>query len=443
MAANDAGQLWSGTLQIGKEVTAGTAVAATRKLYTREPALTIERDPRVHRFATTTRDNVRAYTNGPVMAGGSLSMPMSADEILEMLLIGVQGAVTPTTPAGDTLGRLWTFKPAGALDSATLEWADGARTWQGAGFKGNSITITGAANEANDLSIDLFGNDVVAGSLTGALSERVPTFFEGWQTRLYIDLFAGTPGTTPVPGVLRNWNVSINNNLARVYTADNTLAANRITAGELDMTAQFTFDAYASRSLTEFNNWAAGTQRLVRLEFQGPADEIEAGANEVQTLTTTGTPAGGDFTLVVLGQTTGVIAFDATAGAVATAINAALAVLGTGHTVGTSGGPLPAGIPITFSGAQVSGRDIPAITVGTNSLTGGTTPAPAIAQTTPGRSGRKYVAIDLPGAWTAVNIGGSADGVRTYEFSFQPIYQTTIAAMGQILCHNARTAAYA
>lgn len=439
---NDSGQLWSGTLQIGKEVSSGVAVAATRKLYTREPALTIERDPRVHRFATTTRDNVRAYTNGPVMAGGSLSMPMSADEILEMLSIGVQGGVTPTTPSGATNARLWTFKPAGALDSATLEWADGARTWQGVGFKGNSLTITGAANEANDLSIDLFGNDVVAGSLTGALAERVPTFFEGWQTRLYVDAFAGTPGTTPVPGVLRNWTVTINNNLARVYTADNTLAANRLTAGELDMTAQFTFDAYQARSLTEFNNWAAGTQRLVRLEFLGPADEIEAGANEVQTITVSGTPTGGTFDVLVLGQTV-TLAFDDTNTEVQTKINAGLAALGTGHTVSVAGSGFPGNAAtVTFDGAQVGGREIPEMTLASNDLTGGTTPDVAFATTTPGRSGRKYVTITLPGAWTAVNLGGSADQVRTYEFSFQPIYSATLAAMGEIACHNARATAF-
>lgn len=440
--SNDSGQLWSGTLQIGKEVSSGVAVAATRKLYTREPMLSIERDPRVHRFATTTRDNVRAYTNGPVQAGGSLSMPMSADEILEMLSIGVQGGVTPTTPSGATAARLYTFKPAGALDSATLEWADGARTWQGVGFKGNQITISGAAGEANDLQVDLFGNDVVAGSLTGALSERVPTFFEGWQTRLYIDAFTATPGTTPIPGVLRNWNVQINNNLARVYTADNTLSANRLTAGELDMTAQLTFDAYQSRSLTEFNNWAAGTQRLVRLEFLGPADEIEAGANEVQTITVSGTPTGGTFILNVMGQAV-TLNFDDTSTEVQTAINAALAVLGTGHTVGVSGSGFPGNAAtVTFSGAQVSARDIPVMTLTTNSLTGGTDPDVALATTTPGRSGRKYVAISLPGAWTAVNLGGSADGVRTYEFSLQPLYQTTIAAMGQIDVQTSRTAIF-
>lgn len=440
--ANDAGQLWSAVQQWGKETTAGTAVAATRKMYLRDPNLTITRDPRVHRFATGTRDNVRAYTNGPIQAGGSVAMPLSADEILELLLISVQGAVTPTTPSGATNARLWTFKPAGALDSATIEWADGARTWQGAGYRGNQLTIQGAVGDENTVSLDLFGTNVVAGSLTGSLSERVPTFMEGWQTRLYIDTFTATPGTTPIPGVLRNWNVQMNNNLARVYTADNTLGANRITSGELDVTSTLTFDAYASRALTEFNNWAATTQRLVRLEFLGPADGIEAGANEVQTLSTTGTPAAGDFTLVVLGQTTAAIAYNASASDIQTAINNALAVLGTGHTVGVTGGALPTNAPITFSGAQVSGRDIPAITVGTNSLTGGTAPAPAIAQTTPGRSGRRSVCIDLPGAWTSVNIGGSADGVRTYEFGLQAIYQTTLASMAQILCTTDRTSAF-
>jgi hypothetical protein len=391
---------------------------------------------------TGTRDNVRAYTNGPIAAGGSLSIPLSADELLELFLISVQGAVTPTTPPGATAARLWTFKPAGALDSATIEWADGARTWQGAGYRGNSLTLTGAANEENTVSLDLFGTDVVGGSLTGALSERVPTFMEGWQARIYIDAFTATPGTTPVPGLLRNWNVQINNNLARVYTADNTLAANRVTSGELDVTATLTFDAYPARALTEFNNWAATTQRMVRLEFLGPADEIEAGANEVQTITVSGTPTGGTFVTRLLGQDI-TLNFDDTNTEAQTTINTALAVLGTGHTVTVTGGPLPgSALTVTFSGAQVSARDIPLMTLTTNGLTGGSSPDVAYATTTPGRTGRRYVIVDLPGAWTSVNLGGSADGIRTYEFALQAIYQTTLASMAQILAHNARTAAF-
>jgi hypothetical protein len=438
------GQLWSSVAQWGLETTAGTAVAATRKMYLREPVLSRERAPRVHRFATGTRDNVRAYTNGPITASGSFSMPLSAAEILEVLAISVQGGVTATTPSGATNARLFTYKPVGSLDSITMEWDDGARVYEGVGMRGNSMTIAGSAMEENTVSVDLFGTDVtVGGSLTGALSERTPSFFEGWQTRLYIDSFSATPGTTPMPGLLRNWSVQFNNNLGRVYTADNTLAANRITSGELDITATLTFDAYAAQTATEFANWDATTLRMLRLEFLGPADGIEAGANEVQTVNTTGVPTGGTFTLRVLGQTTAAIDFDATAGEVQTAINNALAVLGTGHTVACTVGPLTTDpVTVTFSGAQVAGREIPTMSMVTNSLTGGTAPSTTFGTTTPGRSGREYVVIDLPGAWTSVNLGGSADGVRTYEMGFQSIYQSTLASMASIAAQTSRTAMF-
>lgn len=437
------GQIWSGKVQIGKETTAGTAVAATRILYTREPALTRERAARPHRFATGTRDNVRAFTNGPITAGGAFSMPLSAAEILEVLAITVQGGVSPTTPSGATNARLFTFKPTGSLDSATIEWDDGARVHEGVGMRGNSLTIAGSAMEENTVSIDLFGTDVTTGgSLTGALSERTPSFFEGWQARLYIDAFTATPGTTPIPGLLRNWSVQLNNNLGRVYTADNTLAANRVTSGELDVTATLTFDAYPTRAATEFANWDATTMRMLRLEFLGPADGIEAGANEEQTITVSGTPTGGTFVLNVLGQAV-TLNFDDTATEVQTAINAALAVLGTGHTVGVTGSGFPGNAAtVTFSGAQVSGRDIPIMTLTTNGLTGGTAPDVALATTTPGRSGREYVVIDLPGAWSNVNLGGSADQIRTYEFGFQSVYQSTLAAMASIACQTSRTSIF-
>lgn len=439
----NAGQLWSAVSQWGLESTPGTAVAATRKMYLREPSLSRERAPRVHRFATGTRDNVRAYTNGPITASGSFSMPLSAAEILETLAITVQGGVSPTTPSGATNARLFTFKPTGSISSMTMEWDDGARVWEGVGMRGNSMTIAGSAMEENTVTVDLFGTDVTTGgSLTGALTERTPTFFEGWQTRMYIDAFAGTPGTTPIPGLLRNWSVQVNNNLGRVYTADNTLAANRITSGELDITATLTFDAYASQTATEFANWDATTLRMLRLEFLGPADGIEAGANEAQTIEVTGTPTGGDFVINVLGQSV-TLNYDDTASEVQTAINAALAVLGSGHTVAVTGSGFPGNVAtVTFSGAQVSGRNIPQITLTTNGLTGGSTPGVTLATTTPGRSGREYVVIDLPGAWTSVNLGGSADGVRTYEFGYQSIYQSTLASMMSIACQTSRTSMF-
>jgi len=327
-----AGELWRSTSQWGVEVTPGTAVAATRKMYFREPTLTIERGSGVYRVATGTRDNVRGMTHGPTTAGGSVPQIMSADEIIEPLLLAIKGGVTPTTPAMATNTRLWTFTP-GDLDSATIEWDDGARPWQGAGYRVNQLTIAGSAMDENTVQCDLFGTDVVQNALTGALADRTPTFIQGYQTRVYIEAFAGTPGTTVVSGFLRNWNVQLNNNLGRVYTADNTLAANRVVSGELDVTAKLTVDANSAQALTEFDNWAAGTRRMIRLEFQDETAFIET----------------------------------------------------------------------TF---------------------------------------RKFVTVDIPGEWTAQNIGSSADGIRQYELDLQSIYQSTLAAMVRIRVQNARASAW-
>jgi hypothetical protein len=444
MTVPASGQLWSTTFQIGKETTPGTSVPATRIVYFNpDGTLSRTRAPRPHMFAVGRRDNTLAYTNGPIQAAGSVGLPLSAEEALELFLISVQGGVTPTTPTGATAGRQWVFKPTSTLDSATLEWDDGARGWKGLGVRGDQLTIAGAVADTNMITASLFATDVQQGSLTGSLTQRVPTFLEGWQTRLYMDAFGNAPGNSQIPGLLRNWSVQLQNNLGRVYTADNTLATNRIVTGQLDVTAKLTFDANPSQALTEFNNWDAATKRTIRLEFVGPSAEIEAGVNEVQTLTITGTPTGGTLTLTAMGQTTATIAFNAASGAVQTAINNALASLGSTYTVAVSGGPWPgSAMVVTFSGTGVAARNVGPITANLASLTGGT-PAFAAVETTPGYSGGRSVLVDIPGAWTAVNLGANADGIRTYELDLQSVYEpTTLAAMLAVTCQNSRATAY-
>lgn len=437
------GQLWATRFQIGKEVTPGTGVAATRVAYfNSDGTLTRTRAPREHRFAVGRRDNILDYTNGPIEAAGSVGMPMSASEILELLSITVQGSVTPTTPTGATAGRQWVFKPSSTTDSATLEWDDGARQWRGLGVKGNGLTIQGSVADTNMVSCDLFATDVALNSLTGALTERVPTFIEGWQTVVYVDAFGTAPGRTQIPSFLRNWNIPFNNQLGRLYLAGNTLATNRITQGELQASGTFTIDAYSTQAATEFANWDAGTKRVVRLEFLGTRGSIESSINEAQTITITGTPTGGSVTLSVLGQPV-VIPYNSNAAAVKTLIDTALAVYGTGYTVTVTGGALPALTTVTFDGAGVAGRDIGQISLVTNSLTGGTSPDVTLATTVPGYYGGERVTVDIPGAWTAVDLSGQNDNVRTYDLTFQSVYEpTTLASMIAYTCFNSRTALY-
>lgn len=105
------------------------------------------------------------------------------------------------------------------------------------------------------------------------------------------------------------------------------------------------------------------------------------GTNEVQTVTITGTPTGGNFTLTFSGQTTANIAHNATSGAVQTALEA-LSNIAPGDVVVT-GGPGP-GTPyvVTFGGAYGK-TNVPVMTAA-HTFTGGTTPNVAVTTTTEG-----------------------------------------------------------
>lgn len=102
---------------------------------------------------------------------------------------------------------------------------------------------------------------------------------------------------------------------------------------------------------------------------------LDAGTQETQTVTITGGPTGGSFTLNPLGIVTGAIAWNATAAAVQTALRTA-----TGRTditvTGANGGPYTVKFPAALGNvAQMAG---------VSSLTGGTAPAVVVATTTPG-----------------------------------------------------------
>jgi hypothetical protein len=79
------------------------------------------------------------------------------------------------------------------------------------------------------------------------------------------------------------------------------------------------------------------------------------------------------------------------------------------------------------------------MTVDNSAATGGTAVA---AHTTTGRSGRRYVAIDIPGAWTSPSTDELEANARAYSFPFSYVYDPTNAFGIQFRVQNNRTAAY-
>lgn len=127
----------------------------------------------------------------------------------------------------------------------------------------------------------------------------------------------------------------------------------------------------------------------IKAGFQAVLDALDvakAGQSAVKTLTITGTPTGGTFTLSGTNPLTGVsfttaaIARNAIASAVASAVALAMGV-DSSLVVGT-GGALP-GTPVVLTFAASIGN-LGAITANSASLTGGTSPTAAVANTTTG-----------------------------------------------------------
>jgi hypothetical protein len=115
---------------------------------------------------------------------------------------------------------------------------------------------------------------------------------------------------------------------------------------------------------------------------------VADGANEVQTVTITGTPTGGTFTLTYDGATTAGIAYNATAAAVRSAL-IALSTIEEGNVTvtGSNGGPYS----VTFSG----GNNVSQMTASGAGLTGGTSPAAGVATATGGGSASFLRAVKI------------------------------------------------
>lgn len=120
---------------------------------------------------------------------------------------------------------------------------------------------------------------------------------------------------------------------------------------------------------------------LLFLGTNGAILDTDPGLNEQQTFTITGTPTGGTFTLTFGGQTTGNIAYNATAAVVQAALEA-LSSIKAGNVIVT-GGALPGAAVVVNFVNDLGKQNVGALTFDLTSLTGGT-PAATVVETTPG-----------------------------------------------------------
>ncbi len=149
-----------------------------------------------------------------------------------------------------------------------------------------------------------------------------------------------------------------------------------------EVTRTITLDRTAFDPVTHYPNGYAPSGLVLAKADSGLYVPYAASPSESQTVTITGTPTGGTWTLTFDGATTSTIAYNATAAAVRSAIEQ-LPNVSPGDVV-VSGGPGPGTPYVVAFGGQYTGTDVPAMTASGAGLTGGTSPAVGVGTTTAG-----------------------------------------------------------
>lgn len=261
-------------IQLGREVTAGTAVAASS--IWRGPATDIV-DESTHEFAEedvgillpTDREYVP-------MKGARLALPeteLTFEQVLHVLEAGIMTATPAGTgpytyayafPASTTPNTIKTYTletgNAVAGDVHEMEY----------GFV-EEFTFSGAAKEAWKMASTWVGRQKTTTTFTGALSLATVEEALFNNTTLYIDATAGTIGTTAKAGVLTAASLSVKTGVVPVWTPNGALYfyAHKFTRPEVTMSITMELENTSGILAAQRAAWVAKTMQLYRLKVTG------------------------------------------------------------------------------------------------------------------------------------------------------------------------------
>tara|TARA_R110002020_G_scaffold125307_1_gene282478 strand:+ start:42 stop:1091 length:1050 start_codon:yes stop_codon:yes gene_type:complete len=273
-------------VQIGKESTAGTSVAATRRLLTKDA--TYRQQQLQEMFDGQLSGVLSRSVTAPVITREHSQLEISTDldfnQILFPLLSGVKGGVTPSTP-GSGEARLWTFLPsqtAPSVDSYTLEMVidDGTTKQEVECPFGvtTSFEITGGVDALPQISYSLDARKSVDSTYTSGIA--LPTMTQAFAANLrwvvnVNDTWANL-GNTPMNGQVYGITWSQSAFVQPTYYLQNRdaldFATTEVVTRTTDLTILTTYDTGASNfAETEMAKKDSGTKRFIDCALQGDA----------------------------------------------------------------------------------------------------------------------------------------------------------------------------
>lgn len=277
-------------IQIGKEGTRGSSVAATRKLLTKSATF------RVMETLEDFEGQVSGVLGRTVLASVlvrngtefEIATDLDFEQILLFLLSGVKGSVTPTTPGSTPFpARLWTFTPPVAADplptTYTLQYAerDMDASPNELGLEATyafttAFEITGGLDQLPQLSASMVARKTSVSASTGGVALPTITTASNLRWKVTIDDAWAGLGTTQITGQVYGFSYKFSDFLRPEHFLDNRsdldFSQYEFKPRTIDLTMDVVLGA-ASGDLvpTEDGLKTAGTKRFVRMELTGAA----------------------------------------------------------------------------------------------------------------------------------------------------------------------------
>jgi len=264
-------------VQLGRETTAGTAVAAT--VVWRGPATDIEDTQVVMRPGEEENVGLLVPTSRAYVAqlGAALSLPdteATFEHIPHVFEAGIKTVSTSgTTGAWVRSGYAPGTNAANTIKTYTIESGNaiaGDGNEMEYGYV-ESFTLSGKAGEAWKVASNWRGRQKTVAALTAALSVAAVEEMLFGKTSFYVDATGGTVGTTQKTGTLLEASITVNTGIQGVFAADGTLyfTAHKIVPPSLEFTITLELENTSGLVAAERAFWKSQAIRLFQLSCAG------------------------------------------------------------------------------------------------------------------------------------------------------------------------------
>jgi hypothetical protein len=275
-------------VQFGKETVRGTAVAATKILLGKVPAVNSDRkvtqpDENVGIRARAVRSVIHQY-----LYNNTLSTEHGYFQQLPWLFgCALKGAVTPAEQTPAQTDYLWDQTPSlvsgvsNNPDSSTIELGDDTQAFESEYCMFERIRISGQVSQSMDaipvnVEADFFGRQLTPTTFTPALSLPVAEPMNAKLSRLYVDTAWSGIGGTEKSNILRGFDLEILTGVHPKFAGSGNKYFNAHGEGLIVATLNLTIEGLSDANAI-FNAQQAATFQAVRLQING--GQIGAGVN--------------------------------------------------------------------------------------------------------------------------------------------------------------------